>query len=740
MEHPPRQYAVLGPLLSAADTRGFLGVEVKDGAPVPERPVVVVWVPDATTDDPERLARLQRETAFVTQLRHPHIVPVFGLEYFEEGWARVVAYVDGEPLSVLLQEAQSRGEALPPAIVARIVADVCAGVAFAHHEGQTRYAGRPLVHGGIRPDTVLLAFNGRAQVSGYGAQFAVDEDARHPYLAPEQIIGGKGTASPATDVYAIGALLYALLAGRPPFAGEDLEQEILSGALLPTEDTGARGALERVALAALKKRGPDRYPSVAALAEAITLALDSAGERMASHADTAALWNAWVPPERPQRSGRATLLASASDPDAITLLSDPKELPATSDPALFEAARPRRTPTPAPESGASEDATALCPVGFDPAASAGEATTTDALPVEGTDVDHTDDVEQTVVMTAAAELPADEAAPTEALPIPEAVPSAPEPADAPSLAHDAPPPADAPPPLDAPPARAAPAPAAATPVAAASAAPGDAAPTLRPLPTQDARPKGAVPPPIRPESGVTGFDVRAGDASRFWIWIASALALALIAFLVFAGKEPDEALRAEPTRKALPKALVEAALRGELRDAEGTDAAVPAPTEETPPAASAEAPPPAPESPSTEVAAPGTLDLRSEPNVDVFLGEKRLGRTPLTQALPPGRYRLRMTDRKTGINAYRSYQIKAGATRRSALHFGTSELVVHAPTGARIVLNGKLLGHAPLLPQTIYEGRYVLKVSLDGSQWSKVFEAPPGATIDYRVTLQDVVP
>ena len=155
---PPaaRQYAVLGPLTSAVEARAFLGCEVIGGAPRSDLPVVIVWLPDEVTGDAKQVSRLQRETAFVTQLKHPNIVRVYGLECFEEGWARVVAFVDGEPLARVLARAREEGVKIDARLTGRIFLDACEGVQHAHEEGQARYAGRPIVHGAIRPDTLFL--------------------------------------------------------------------------------------------------------------------------------------------------------------------------------------------------------------------------------------------------------------------------------------------------------------------------------------------------------------------------------------------------------------------------------------------------------------------------------------------------------------------------------------------------------------------------------------------------------
>ena len=347
----PRQYAVLGPLRSGSETRAFLGCEVVAGAPRRDLPVVVVWLPADVTSDPKRVARLQRETAFVTQLEHPNVIRVYGLECFEEGWARVVAYVNGEPLKRVLQKAKEGFRPIDPRLAAKLVVDLCDGVHFAHEEGQSRYAGRPIVHGGLRPDTVLLTFEGRMMVTGYGASVlapatqgggAVLE--KYAYLAPEQIIGGKATASPATDIYALGALLYELLAGEPPYASApDVERAVLTGDPPLFEGEGLAGRLGNVAATALAKRGQDRFESAEVMKEAILAALNDDGVELPNRAEVAAWVGELIPPDAPERRGRLELLEAARDPDAVTMLSRPDHAPEGVDPQLFAVARAAST-------------------------------------------------------------------------------------------------------------------------------------------------------------------------------------------------------------------------------------------------------------------------------------------------------------------------------------------------------------------------------------------------------------
>jgi hypothetical protein len=248
--------------------------------------------------------------------------------------------------------------------------------------------------------------------------------------------------------------------------------------------------------------------------------------------------------------------------------------------------------------------------------------------------------------------------------------------------------------------------------------------------------------PPRSNSSII-FKKNAGDSSRAILALVIFASVAfLVAIFVF-GKEPPKGLSEEPERHRLPKDLVEAAMKGKVADEPPAEAAPGAPTAAAagasgptaagasgPGAAKSEEPGPA------EPPKPGSLELKTEPQVDVYDGNTALGRTPFTAQLPAGVHKLRFTDGKSGINIYKQYRIAPGSEQRDQITFGTSTLSVLAPDGAQIFLNSRFLGKAPLEPTEIYEGRYFLKVSLDGRKWSEWFDAPAGRKIEYKVTLR----
>jgi eukaryotic-like serine/threonine-protein kinase len=161
--------------------------------------------------------RFLQEIELTAQLQHPHILPLFdsgeadGLLYY------VMPYVEGESLRARLE----RERQLPVADTLRIASEVADALDYAHRRG--------LVHRDVKPENILL-HEGRAQVADFGIALAVQHATgtrltqtglslgTPHYMAPEQAMGERGTDARA-DVYALGAMVYEMLAGEPPFTG-----------------------------------------------------------------------------------------------------------------------------------------------------------------------------------------------------------------------------------------------------------------------------------------------------------------------------------------------------------------------------------------------------------------------------------------------------------------------------------------------------------------------------------------
>jgi hypothetical protein len=192
---------------------GMGAVWVADDA-VLGRQVAVKVLGEALAGDGLAAERLRREARAAARLGHPGVARV--LDLGEDGGRPylVMELLRGESLAGRL----ARAGALPPAEAARVVAAAADALEAAHRAG--------IVHRDVKPGNVFLTRDGEVKLLDFGIASASNEAAltggdligTAAYLAPERVLGHDAT--PAADVYALGVLLYELLAGRPPFAAD----------------------------------------------------------------------------------------------------------------------------------------------------------------------------------------------------------------------------------------------------------------------------------------------------------------------------------------------------------------------------------------------------------------------------------------------------------------------------------------------------------------------------------------
>jgi serine/threonine protein kinase len=250
------RFVLVRELGSGGMSRVFLGRDE-----VLDRPVAVKIVrPDP--DDPEIGLRFQREGRSAARLSHPNIVMVFDAGEDElDGWAVsyiVMEYVSGGDFEDLID----RNGPIPESMLLRVGADIASGLIHAHERG--------IIHGGIKPQNILLDERGSPKLADFGIARALDgttnPDRAGSYLrtaaysSPEQLRGGRLT--PKSDIYSLGATLYHAAVGVQPFSGNPIEvadQHMLEVPASPRE-RGARigKRLETLILGCLAKNPSER--------------------------------------------------------------------------------------------------------------------------------------------------------------------------------------------------------------------------------------------------------------------------------------------------------------------------------------------------------------------------------------------------------------------------------------------------------------------------------------------------
>jgi len=215
------------------------------------------------------LKRLRREAAAAAKLNHPGIVPVYEVGERDGTYYFSMRFVEGD----CLDEVVSRGS-ISVRQAAELIAKVARTVHYAHEHG--------ILHRDIKPGNILLDANGEPHLTDFGLARLVEHGSTvtgslevmgtPSYMAPEQAVGNNAAVSKGTDVYGLGAVLYELLTGHPPFAGGTTYETIRM--LLDSEPRQPRSwnrkidrDLSDICLKCLEKNPRYRYSSALALAE-----------------------------------------------------------------------------------------------------------------------------------------------------------------------------------------------------------------------------------------------------------------------------------------------------------------------------------------------------------------------------------------------------------------------------------------------------------------------------------------
>jgi serine/threonine-protein kinase len=252
--------------------QGGMGVVWRAREIARDRIVAIKRLSRGPASTPQDLERFRVEALAAARLAHPHIVPVFQVGEHDDQPYFTMQYIEGTTLA-----RQLAAGPMPAHDAARLLVLVCQAVHYAHDRG--------VLHRDLKPSNILIDRAGNPYVSDFGLAKRIDVDSSltpsgaflgtPSYMPPEQApspgAGRRAPLGPTADVYSLGAILYHILTGRPPFqTASPIETMLLAlehdpippRALNPRVNPD----LEMVALKCLQKSPLLRYPSAAALA------------------------------------------------------------------------------------------------------------------------------------------------------------------------------------------------------------------------------------------------------------------------------------------------------------------------------------------------------------------------------------------------------------------------------------------------------------------------------------------
>ena len=249
--------------------QGGMGVVYKARQVGLNRLVAVKTIRGGEQARPEQFVRFRVEAEAVARLHHPNIIQIHDIGAVDELPFVSLELLDGGDLADRLAGSPQPGRA-----AAELLVTLARAIDVAHQAG--------IVHRDLKPPNILFTADGVPKISDFGLAKRLESDSNQTetgqimgspsYMAPEQARGHTKNVGPAADIYALGAIFYEMLTGRPPFKGEtaiETIRQVTDDEVVPPSRLVPKVAkdLETICLKCLQKEPHRRYASAQALAE-----------------------------------------------------------------------------------------------------------------------------------------------------------------------------------------------------------------------------------------------------------------------------------------------------------------------------------------------------------------------------------------------------------------------------------------------------------------------------------------
>ncbi len=249
--------------------RGGMGVVYRARQVTLKRIVALKMILAGQLASDDDVKRFHTEAEAAANLQHPGIVPIFEIGLHEGQHYFSMGFVDGESLARKVAEGP-----LPPREAAQIIEQVTRAIAYAHEHG--------VIHRDLKPGNVLIDRDGQPHIADFGLAKRIEDDSdltrtgqivgTPSYMSPEQASGSLDEIGPTADVHSLGAILYTLIVGRPPFQSanvrDTLNQVKTQEPVSPRQlNAAVPRDLETICLKCLEKERHRRYASAEELAD-----------------------------------------------------------------------------------------------------------------------------------------------------------------------------------------------------------------------------------------------------------------------------------------------------------------------------------------------------------------------------------------------------------------------------------------------------------------------------------------